>query len=278
MVNSNRVKKIDKKIRVIGVIPARWGSTRLPGKPLAMIKGKSMIRRVYEQCLKAEMLDEVIVATDDVRIMREVEGFGGRAVMTSKKCRNGTERVQQIANNKEQIGNNKEQIGNNKEQIANNKEQIANKKYLFDGDIFVNVQGDEPFIPPENIDLLVRKMLEKKVDIATMAIRFKDEEEAKDVNKVKVVFDKDGMALYFSRSVIPFNREKEKKINYFKHIGIYAYTRKFLMEFGKMKRSKLEEAEMLEQLRFLENGYGILVVETRKDSISIDTPKDLIEL
>lgn len=262
--------KMKKNIKVFGVIPARWGSTRLPGKPLVMINGKSMIRRVYKQCLKAKSLDEVIVATDDKRVVKEVDGFAGKVVMTSKKCRNGTERVRQIANNKEQ---NSIRSGIRKKSRGLMQGETKN-----DDDIFVNVQGDEPFIPPENIDLLVKKMLEKDVEIATMAIKFNSVEEAKDVNKVKVVFDKENMALYFSRSLIPFDREKENKIVYFKHIGIYAYTRKFLKEYGKMKRSKLEDAEKLEQLRFLENRYTILVVETKKDSMSVDTMKDLLQI
>ena len=231
---------------IYGIIPARYNSTRLKGKPLAGINGKTMIQRVYEQAKKSRLLHRVIVATDDKRIFETVQGFGGEAVMTSKKHKSGTDRIG---------------------------EAVKGLKC----DIVVNIQGDEPFIPPGNIDMAVRALLdERKVNVSTLAKRFDNEKEIKDTNKVKVVFDNNNFALYFSRSVIPFDRDNNKnKIKYYKHIGLYAFRKRYLLKFTGMKHSALENAEKLEQLRILENGEKIKVVMVRKDSLSVDTNDDL---
>lgn len=230
-------------MKIAAVIPARYGSTRFPGKPLAIIKGKSMIRRVYEQCLKAKKLDRVMVATDDVRIFTEVEGFGGDVVMTSDKHASGTERIA---------------------------EAVSGAKF----NVVINVQGDEPFIYPGNIDLLAEAMTKQRdVHVATLAVAFRNRTEVEDVNKVKVITDNEGNALYFSRSVIP--NDLSGKFKFKKHLGIYAYRSGILNEFPKLKKTPLEKAERLEQLRFLENGIKIKVINTNRDSIAVDTPEDL---
>lgn len=231
---------------IYGVIPARYNSTRLKGKPLEDINGKTMIQRVYEQAKKSRLLHRVVVATDDKRIFDAVKGFGGKAVMTSRKHKSGTDRIG---------------------------EAVKGLKC----DIVVNIQGDEPFIPPGNIDMAVRALLdERKVNVSTLAKRFDDEKEIKDSNKVKVVLDNNNFALYFSRSVIPFDRDSNKKrIKYYKHIGLYAFRKKYLLKFIGMKHSALEKTEKLEQLRILENGGKIKVVAVRKDSLSVDTNADL---
>ena len=229
---------------IVGINPARWGSTRLPGKALLDIKGKPMIQRVYEQAMKSKLLDKVIVATDDKRIFDCVIKFNGNAVMTSKKHKSGTDRIYEAAKD-------------------------------LKADIIVNIQGDEPFIPPDNIDKAIEPILkDKNLNVATLAVEFNEQDNP---NNVKVVFDKNNFAIYFSRSAIPFNRDG-KKIKYYKHIGLYVYRKKFLLRFAKMKQSTLEIAEKLEQLRILENGERIKVVVTKKDSIGIDTLEDLSKL
>ena len=229
---------------IVGIIPARWESTRLPGKPLLDIKGKPMIQRVYEQSKKSRLLDKVIVATDDKRIFDCVINFSGEAVITSKKHKSGTDRIYEAAKN-------------------------------LKADIIVTIQGDEPFIPPGNIDLAIEPLLkDKDLNVATLAVEFNEPD---DPNKVKVIFDKNNFAIYFSRSAIPFNRDG-KKIKYYKHIGLYVFRKKFLLRFAKMRQSKLEIAEKLEQLRILENGEKIKVVVTKKDSIGIDTLEDVFKL
>jgi len=229
---------------IVGIIPARWGSTRLPGKPLLDIKGKPMIQRVYEQAKKSKLLDKVIVATDDKRIFDCVINFNGEAVMTLKKHKSGTDRIYEAAKN-------------------------------LKADIIVNIQGDEPFIPPGNIDAAIEPLLkEKDLNVSTLSVEFNEPD---DPNKVKVIFDKNNFAIYFSRSVIPFNRDG-KKIKYYKHIGLYVYRKKYLLRFAKMKQSTLEIAEKLEQLRIIENGDKIKVVVTKKDSIGIDTIEDFFKL
>ncbi len=202
-----------------------------------------MIQHVYENASKSKYLDKLIVATDDKRIYECVIGFGGNVMMTSKKHKSGTDRICEVI-----------------------KEIRA--------DIIVNIQGDEPFIDYKNIDKAVEALIEdKEVSISTLAIEIKDRDEVKDSNKVKVVFDKNGYALYFSRSIIPYNRDNAKVI-YYKHIGLYVYKVEFLKKYEKMLQTKLEEAEKLEQLRILENGERIKVVLTKKDSHSIDTKED----
>jgi len=229
---------------VIGVIPARYGSTRLPAKALAMIHGKPMIQHVYERCLKAKLLSEVLVATDDKRIFDAVINFGGNVVMTSKTHKSGTDRIG---------------------------EAIKNIKC----DVVVNIQGDEPMIAPDNIDKAIKPLIQdKSINVATLCISISDKKEISNPNVVKVVLDSNSNALYFSRSVIPFNRDTTKS-EYFKHIGLYVYRKDYLMKLIKMKPSRLELTEKLEQLRVLESGQKIKVIETEIESYSVDTPADL---
>lgn len=202
-----------------------------------------MIQQVYEHSIKSRYLNMVIVATDDKRIYDCVKSFDGNVIMTSEKHKSGTDRICEV--------------------MKKNK-----------ADIIVNIQGDEPFIDYKNIDKAIKPLLEdKEINVSTLAIEIKNEKEIKDTNKVKVVFDKNGFALYFSRSVIPFDRDNIKT-RYYKHIGLYVYRRSFLEKYGSLKQTKLEIAEKLEQLRILENGEEIKVVLTGKDSFSIDTKED----
>jgi len=240
----------------MGVIPARYQSTRLPGKPLIKIGGISMIKRVYKQVEKSKHISEIIVATDDKRILNEVINFGGNAVMTSKKHKSGTDRIAEV---------------------------VKNKKC----DIVVNIQCDEPFIDPKIIDKAIKPLIDDNtLNVSTLAVKFSNVEDLYNEGNVKVVFDKDYNALYFSRAVIPFNRtdsgnnlkklktiSKDKK--FYKHIGLYVYRKRFLLKFARMKESYLEKTEKLEQLRIIENGERIRVVLTNKDSLSIDTKNDL---
>lgn len=237
---------------ITGVIPARYASTRLPGKPLLIIKGKPMIQRVYEQAMKSNLINRIIVATDDIRIHESVKSFGGESVMTSAKHNSGTDRVYE-----------------------------AVKKIKCD--IVVNIQGDEPFIDPGNIDKAILPLLQdKSVNVSTLAIRINEIAGLKDINKVKVVLDKNNYALYFSRNIIPFDmnfssEEKNSLIRtkYYKHIGLYVFRKNYLKKFTRMKKSFLERTENLEQLRILESGEKIKVTITRKDSFSIDTYEDI---
>ena len=245
--------------KVLAVIPARWASTRFPGKPIADIHGKPMIQLVSEQAEKANLVNEVIIATDDKRIYDVVLGFGGKAIMTSQNHRSGTDRVAEVAKNME-------------------------------CDIVVNVQGDEPLIPPENIDLVVKPLLESDdLSVSTLMIAIKDWAELLNPDVCKVAVDNAGYALYFTRAPIPYSRDianidnpKNKNgidvdhvVFGYKHIGIYAYKKSFLLEISNMKISRLEEIEKLEQLRILENRYLIKVVETKKNSVGVDRPDDL---
>ena len=230
--------------QVIIVIPARYGSTRFAGKPLAEINGKPMIYHVYQRAKKAKCVDDVIVATDDERIKNAVEKFNGKAVMTSKEHKSGTDRVAEVARS-------------------------------INADIIVNVQGDEPLISPEAIEQAVMPLIDDKNIVAsTLMTKITKSIEYEDPNTVKVVTDKEGFALYFSRSLIPYHREKER-LKVYKHIGIYVYRKEFLLELANMQQTFLERIEGLEQLRVLENGFKIKVVETDYDSISVDTQKGL---
>jgi len=255
-------------MNVIAIIPARYGSTRLDGKPLLDIAGKPMVQWVYERAKKAKLIRDVMVATDDKRVMSAVERFGGKAVMTSSSHRSGTDRIAEAAK---------------KLQGARGKGQGAKHK-IQDTDIIVNVQGDEPLIEPEMIDEAIKPLLaESSLLISTLKTKIANEEELKDPNVVKVVTDREGFALYFSRYPIPYERERsqksevrsQKKNIHYKHIGLYIYRRDFLLQFAKMKPTPLEDAEKLEQLRVLENGYKIKVVETKYNSIGVDTKEDL---
>ena len=240
-------------MNTIGIIPARYNSTRFPGKPLIKIGGKTMIRRVYERCTLS--LNNVIVATDDKRIRKEVEGFGGHAIMTSPDHKSGTDRCAE----------------------AVTLYQKSNNKPV---DVVINIQGDEPFLDPAILSHLSKSFIDPKIQISTLVKKITNKKEIFDPNLPKVVIDKNGMALYFSRSPIPYvsNIEKTKWVveyPFYKHIGIYAFRKEILMELTQLPFSSLEQAESLEQNRWLENGYRIHVEETEHESISIDIPEDL---
>lgn len=229
---------------VVAIIPARYGSTRFPGKLLADIAGKSVLQHVYERVTQAELVSRIAVATDDERIAREVESFGGTFVMTSPDHKSGTDRVAEAAR-------------------------------TTGGEIIVNVQGDEPLIDPAAIDSVVKKIIEDEGIVCSTAAYFtSDGDVYSNPNCVKAVFDNTGRALYFSRSPIPFYRDSGFNGAYI-HIGIYCFRRSFLDIYATLLRTELEKVEMLEQLRILENGYGIGVAVTGKPSIGIDTPEDL---
>lgn len=237
-------------MKVVGIIPARYASTRFPGKPLALIKGKPMIQRVYEQALKS-VLDTVVIATDDVRIADAVMNFGGRYVMTDPNHRSGTDRCCEAL-------------------------ELLDEQY----EAVVNIQGDEPFIDPEQINQVVELICRNDTDLASLAKRIDDEDELFSPNTVKVVMNKQGNALYFSRNPIPFMRNLDRKEwfnkgSFYKHIGIYAYKAEILRQIADMQPTDLEMAESLEQLRWLENGLNIRVGVTVSDNVSIDHPKDI---
>lgn len=236
-------------MQFIAIIPARYASTRFPGKPLALLAGKPVIQHVYEQVTK--VLPEAWVATDDSRIFDAVERFGGKAVMTSANHKSGTDRIEEAA----------EKIGAN-------------------ADVIVNVQGDEPFIQPSQIETLCALFDDPSTQIATLGKPFTSMDAVKNQNSPKIVTDNNGFALYFSRSVIPFVRGKEEEawldnFPYLKHLGIYAYRRDVLREVTNLPMSSLEKAESLEQLRWLQNGYRIRVGVTEVETVGIDTPADL---
>ncbi|MFH0877415.1 MAG: 3-deoxy-manno-octulosonate cytidylyltransferase [Candidatus Omnitrophota bacterium] len=233
-------------MNVIGVIPARYFSVRFEGKILADLLGKPMIQHVWENAIKAKYLDDLVVACDDERISRAVAAFGGKAVMTAKAHTSGTERLAEV---------------------------VADK----DAKIIVNIQGDEPLIQPSMIDdVAYALMYNTELPVATLMKRIEHEEEISDANVVKVVVNKKGLALYFSRCPIPFVREEEPGMRvHYKHIGLYAYTKDFLFTYKNLAPSKLEKLEKLEQLRVLENGYPIKVIETKFETIGVDTREDL---
>lgn len=232
-------------MKAICVIPARYSSTRLPGKPLKDICGKPMICRVFERASRAQSVAEVIVATDDQRILQAVEKNFGRAMMTRADHKTGTDRLAEVA------------------------------AHFVDADVIVNVQGDEPLIEPALIDELVAEFLrDSELQMATVATELTDADEMHNPNNVKVVVDKMDNALYFSRSLIPFPRNAAKSPVY-KHIGIYAYRRQFLIDYAKMQPTPLEQAESLEQLRALENGFKIRVIKSACRFIGVDTAEDL---
>jgi 3-deoxy-manno-octulosonate cytidylyltransferase (CMP-KDO synthetase) len=235
-------------MKIIGVIPARYGSTRFPGKALADIGGKPMIQRVWESASKSKLINELYTATDDKRIFDAVGKFWGKSVITSAKHKSGSDRIGEVVKN-------------------------------IKCDIVVNIQGDEPFINPLNIDKAIKPLMQdSKIMVSTLCTKIKNKEEIDNPNVVKVVTDKNGFALYFSRHAVPFNRDNTKGISYYKHIGLYVYRKEYLMKFIKMKPSKLELAEKLEQLRILEDGERIKVVVTNIDSVTVDTKEDLKKL
>lgn len=237
------------KMKFLAVIPARYASTRFPGKPLAMLADKPVIQRVYEQVVN--IIPDAYVATDDERIYKAVESFGGKAVMTRTDHKSGTDRIEEAVEN----------IGST-------------------ADVIINIQGDEPFIAPSQIETICRQFDDASTQIATLGKPFADMEAVDNPNSPKIVTDVNGFALYFSRSVIPFIRGEahEQWLGHYpflKHLGIYAYRRDVLREITLLPQSSLEKAESLEQLRWLQNGYRIRVGLTDIETVGIDTPEDL---
>jgi 3-deoxy-manno-octulosonate cytidylyltransferase (CMP-KDO synthetase) len=244
-------------MKVLGIIPARYQSTRFPGKPLADILGKSMISRVYEQASKAGSVDELVVATDDKRIADHVTAFGGHVMMTSENHHNGTSRCLEVMETLKREGK--------------------------DFDVVVNIQGDEPFIQPEQINELVSLFGDKTTEIASLASKITTKKDLFNPNEVKVVMDPHGNALYFSRQAIPFLRGIEQEVwlqkgAFYKHIGIYAYKADILKKINKLDPTPLEESEKLEQLRWLENNLVIRLGITDYKGVGIDTPEDISKL
>ncbi len=238
-------------MNVIVFIPSRYNSTRFPGKPLAPIAGEPMIRHVYRCAASCPDASEIYVATDDERIFRYVEDFGGNALMTGTEHPSGTDRIA----------------------------GAVKKMDLDEDDIIVNIQGDQPFFDPYLIsDMIAPLITDRNIPMSTLKYRITGREEIENTNIVKVVTDKDGFALYFSRYPIPFFRDGERSGPYYKHLGFYAFRKDFLIEFSSLPVGVLEVAEKLEQLRALENGFKIKVVETDSDSPEVDTPGDIIRV
>jgi len=238
-------------MKISAIIPARYGSTRFPGKALADLYGRPLILHVLSGVMRSRLVNEVFIATDDERILKAVEGSGGIGVMTSSLHKSGTDRAAEVSEK-------------------------------LDSDIIVNVQGDEPLIEPEVVDFALSSFIERRdVLMGTIKTEIKESEEIQNPNVVKVVTDKEDNALYFSRSPIPYNRDEWNGFNLknscygFKHIGLYVYRQDFLLKFSKLGQGKLEKIEKLEQLRALENGYKIYAPTTEYNSIGVDTPNDL---
>ncbi len=234
-------------MKVVAVIPARYAATRLPGKPLIAIAGKPLIQHVWERVRQAQSISEIVVATDDERIASAVKGFGGSAVMTRADHRSGTERVAEVA-------------------------------LRGDGEIYVNIQGDEPLIQPAAIDAAVQILLDDEaVRVGTLATPMTSAKDVMDPNIVKVVVDFEDMALYFSRAPIPWVRDAQGPVhaNHVKHLGIYVFRRDALLEFATFPHGELERIEQLEQLRWLENGFKIRVAQVSFDAVSVDVPEDV---
>ncbi len=235
-------------MKTVVIIPSRYGSTRFEGKPLALISGKPMIQCVYERAARAEMVDAVVVATDDGRIFSAVTGFGGKAIMTAAENRSGTDRVA----------------------------EAAEKLNLSADDIVVNIQGDQPRIHPSCIREVAAPLIgNPDFQMSTLAFRIINPDEITNSKDVKVTFDFTGNALYFSRAAIPFGRDADAVFDTYKHLGIYAYTRRFLDMFRDLPDGRLENIEKLEQLRAMEYGHRIRVVVTDHDSPEVDIPEDI---
>ncbi len=233
------------RFRAVGIIPARWGSTRFPGKPLHEIGGKPLLRHVWERARRAKSLETVMIATDDMRIAEAAFDWGAEVAMTSPKHTSGSDRAAEIVRNASEFTH------------------------------VINIQGDEPLTDPKLIDRLARQLERNpQIEMVTAAHPFADAAEAASPHQVKVVLAKDGSALYFSRSVIPFRRDADAPVTYLRHQGIYGYTRDVLLRFVRWKPSPLERAESLEQLRALENGVRIHVLVTKTGSPGVDTPED----
>jgi 3-deoxy-D-manno-octulosonate cytidylyltransferase len=232
------------RLKTIIVIPARFSSTRFPGKPLVKLAGKAIIQHVYEAVQGLNL--PIIIATDNEIIEKSVKAFGAECVLTSDKHQSGSDRIAEV---------------------------VKDREY----DLIINVQGDEPFIQIGPLKELILAFNDKSISLASLMHKLTSPAEIENPNNVKVVCGTDNKAIYFSRSPIPFNRDKKSHVTYFKHVGVYAYTKKALLEFVKLPMGKLESIEKLEQLRFLENGYKIKMVETTYTGIGIDTPEDLLE-
>ena len=241
-------------MKKIVIIPARLSSSRLPGKVLLDLKGKSVVQRVYEQVKKTNLIDEVYIATDSLEVQKECQKFTNNVILTSDHHESGTDR-------------------------------IAEAIEKIECDMVINVQGDEPFIEPELIDKFVKTFEEEKFDMASAMHRLVLVEELKNPNVVKVIINKKNEAIYFSRSIIPHHRDEwdtllnhhvkiPQSLNFYRHLGIYAYSKEFLLEYSKMEMTYLERLEKLEQLRVIENGYKIKMIETNYESIGIDTQSD----
>lgn len=231
---------------VAAILPARWGSTRFPGKPLHLIDGKPLIQHVWEQTLRAKSISQVIIATDDLRIAECAFDFGAEVAITSSKHRSGTDRIAEVAKKLKGISH------------------------------VLNVQGDEPLVEPALLNRLAKTLLaEPKLDMVTAANAFGPGDDVTNPNAVKVVLDRSGNALYFSRSPIPYLRDTTQTVPHYRHQGIYGYSLAFLLQFVKWKPTLLEKAEQLEQLRALENGASIRVLLTQHASIGVDTPADV---
>jgi 3-deoxy-manno-octulosonate cytidylyltransferase (CMP-KDO synthetase) len=232
-------------LKVLGIIPARYSSSRFPGKPLIDLKGKTMIHRVYEGAMKSHRIDKLIVATDDERIFNEVKRFGGEVMITSNTHSNGTERCNEVLSS------------------------------FPDFDVVINIQGDEPLVQFEQLDNLLQVFEDASVEIATLGIKTKVIDEIDNPNRIKIVTDYQNNALYFSRSKIPFERNSSENFSFLRHIGLYAFRTNTLREISLFPFSNLEEIESLEQLRWLYYGKKIKVIETEIETPNIDTPEDL---
>jgi 3-deoxy-manno-octulosonate cytidylyltransferase (CMP-KDO synthetase) len=232
-------------IRAVGIIPARWASTRFPGKPLHLIANKPLLQHVWERCRRAKKLDEVIIATDDMRIAQAAFDWGAEVAMTSPKHQSGTDRVAEVARKARQF------------------------------DLIINIQGDEPLLEPALLDRFVDELRSnREIDIVTAAHPFESATEASSPHQVKVIVDLHGNALYFSRYAVPFPRNRAARIKYLRHQGVYGFRRKALLDFVRWKPTPLERAESLEQLRALENGVKVHVLVTKHGSPGVDTPAD----
>ena len=233
-------------MKIVAIIPARYASTRFPGKPLAMISGKPMVQRVYEKADNCKLIDRVIVATDSLEIARTVESFGGETCITASNHETGTDRIAEAAKS-------------------------------IDAQIIVNVQGDEPLIPSEAIQEAIAPVVnDKNISMCTLKTKIRKKQDIQNPNVVKVVTDASNYALYFSRSPIPFMQEGCENVPFFRHIGLYVYGKEFLIKYTEMPRLVLEKAESLEQLRALEHGYSIKVIETNYYPLGVDVPEDIL--
>ncbi len=244
-------------MRSVGIIPSRYASTRFPGKPLVVIKGKTMIQRVYEQAIKSAKLSDIYVATDDKRIFNNVIDFGGKVIMTDVHHENGTTRCNEVIDILQK-----------------------GRKYF---DLVINIQGDEPYINPNQIDNLISLFENEEVEIGTLAKKITTNADLHNENVVKVIFTNTGKAMYFSRLALPFQRGVEQKqwlenFSYYKHVGIYGYRTNILRKISKMEIGSFENAEKLEQLRWLEHNIYISVKITDYESVAIDTKEDLLKL